>query len=225
MSGDRGPDGMRSDLSMAGQQDALCDEFEAVLRKAAEIGTAQPRIEDFLDRIVEVRRAELLRELLEIELDLRGQRGETVLIEEYRGRFPELVEVVDAIFPTVVEARRLGEYQLMEELGHGGMGVVYRARHMMLGQIVALKVLPEKYLDNEQIVSRFLREIRSIGRLKHPNIVHAQNAGEAGGVHFLVMEYVDGVTLDRLVGHNRALPVPAACELIRQAALGSFIGT
>lgn len=117
--------------------------------------------------------------------------------------------------------RRLGDYELSERLGHGGMGVVYKARHVLLNQIVALKVLPERYLDEPQAVSRFRREMQLIGGLNHPNIVQAHNAGEQQGVHYLVMEYVDGITLEQLVFLcGDPLPVGAACELVRQAALG-----
>ncbi len=123
--------------------------------------------------------------------------------------------------PAPAPRRRLGDYELQQRLGHGGMGVVYRARHVLLNQIVALKVLPEKLLAEPQAVSRFRREMQLIGGLNHPNIVRAHNAGEHGGVHYLVMEYVDGITLQQLISRRREpLPVGAACELIRQAALG-----
>ncbi len=120
---------------------------------------------------------------------------------------------------------RLGDYELLEELGQGGMGVVYRARHVLLGQTVAVKVLPDRYLDDPQAVARFRREMQSIGALDHPNIVRAFNAGEAAGMHFLVMEYVDGLTLQRLLADRMEreqgpLGVGAACEVISQAALG-----
>ena len=120
-----------------------------------------------------------------------------------------------------VEPRRLGDYELHQRLGRGGMGVVYKARHVLLNQIVALKVLPEKYLDEPQAVSRFRREMQLIGALDHPNIVQARNAGEHQGVHYLVMEFVDGITLEQLSSSpEEPLPVGAACELVRQAALG-----
>ena len=104
------------------------------------------------------------------------------------------------------------------------MGVVYKARQVYLNQTVALKILPHRYLDEPQAVSRFRREMQSIGGLDHPNIVRAFNAGEAGGVHFLVMEFVDGINLQQFVGMGQPpggpLGVGAACEIIRQAALG-----
>ena len=92
---------------------------------------------------------------------------------------------------------------------------------MRLNQTVALKVLPERCLDDSQAVARFQREMQSVGSLDHPNIVRAFNAGEDRGSHFLVMEFVEGLTLDELGSKtNGELPIGAACEMIRQAALG-----
>ena len=169
-------------------------------------------------------RDRLLGELLEIELDFRQRCGAFLQLEEYRGRFPESADLVESVFRRVVKTRRLGDYELLEELGRGGMGVVYKARQIYLNQTVALKILPYRYLDDSQAVSRFRREMQSIGGLDHPNIVRAYNAGEAGGVHFLVMEFVDGINLQQFVGIGTPpggpLGVGAACEIIRQAALG-----
>ena len=140
-------------------------------------------------------------------------------------RFPELSDKMAVIFRRVVKCRRLGDYELQDELGRGGMGVVYKARQVHLNQVVAMKVLPERYLDEPQAVARFKREMQSIGALEHPNIVRAYNAGEANGVYFLAMEFVDGIDLQRLIMKPSAktakpLSVGAACEAIRQAALG-----
>jgi serine/threonine protein kinase len=115
---------------------------------------------------------------------------------------------------------QLGHYQLLEKLGEGGMGAVYKALHGKLEKLVALKVLPAGRLKNEQAVARFEREMRAVGRLNHPNIVAAHDAGEIDGHHYLVMELVDGVDLSVLVRRCGPLPVAEACEVIRQAALG-----
>ncbi len=121
----------------------------------------------------------MLAELLEIELDCRQRAGTFVDAEDYRVRFPDRAELVDSIFRRVVKTRRLGDYELLEELGRGGMGVVYKARQIFLNQAVAVKILSRRYLDDPQAVSRFLREMQSIGGLSHPNIVRAYNAGSA----------------------------------------------
>ncbi len=114
----------------------------------------------------------------------------------------------------------LGQYQLQRRLGQGGMGVVYLAQHRRLKRTVAVKILPESRLGDADSVARFYREWEAVGRLANEYIVQATDAGEAGGFHFLVMEYVDGVDLARLVRMTGPLSVAQACELIRQAALG-----
>ena len=111
-------------------------------------------------------------------------------------------------------------YRVMNLLGVGGMGVVYQAEHLMMGRIVALKMISMKYTANAKAVERFRREVRAAAKLTHPNIVTAYDADEAGGRHFLVMECVDGVSFDRLVNRRGPLPVANACQVIRLAALG-----
>jgi eukaryotic-like serine/threonine-protein kinase len=115
---------------------------------------------------------------------------------------------------------RLGRYELKEELGRGGMGVVYRAYHRRLDREFAVKVVRPEYADNPLVAARFLREALALGGLAHPNIVAATDADEAEGRHFLVMELVEGFDLETLVKRAGPLPVAAACEVIRQAAVG-----
>lgn len=115
---------------------------------------------------------------------------------------------------------QLREYQLLEKLGEGGMGAVYKATHSRLEKIVALKVLPAQRLQNRDLVARFEREMKAVGKLDHPNIVRATDAGEVDGIHFLVMEYVPGQDLAKLVDSHGPLPVADACEIIRQTAVG-----
>ena len=113
----------------------------------------------------------------------------------------------------------LGEYQVLEELGHGGMGRVYKALQTKLDRVVALKVLPRGRLRDQQAIARFEREMKAIGRLDHPNIVQAYDAREIDGMPVLVMEFVDGLDLSELVHRVGPLPVAEACELVRQTAL------
>jgi serine/threonine-protein kinase len=114
----------------------------------------------------------------------------------------------------------LGRYRILEQVGQGGMGRVYKARHQALGRVVALKVLAPGLLAAGGTRELFERERRAVARLVHPNIVTAFNAGEQDGRHYLVLEYVDGPNLDQLVRRRGPLPVARACEFIRQAALG-----
>ena len=122
--------------------------------------------------------------------------------------------------PDGAPRRELGEYELLEELGHGGMGTVYKARHTLLRRVVAVKVLSKSLTSDSRAVSRFLREIEAIGSLSHPNIVQAHDARNVEGTTILVMEYVDGLNLSELVNRAGRLGVADACELVRQAAVG-----
>lgn len=114
----------------------------------------------------------------------------------------------------------LGQYRLLSRLGQGGMGTVYKALHVELQKLVALKVLSPHLVGDRQAVARFRREMKAVGRLEHPNLVRAMDAGQAEGRHFLVMEYVEGPSLAQLVKRLGRLPVADACDVVRQAALG-----
>jgi serine/threonine protein kinase len=114
----------------------------------------------------------------------------------------------------------LRDYRLLEKLGDGGMGDVYKAVHVRLDKVVAIKVLHSEHLHEASANARFEREIRAAGKLEHPNIVRATDAGEAEGRHYLVMEYLHGLNLAELVRRLGQLPVADACEIIRQAANG-----
>jgi len=114
----------------------------------------------------------------------------------------------------------LGHYILLERLGEGGMGQVYKARHQKLGRIVALKVMRKDRMTEPDTIRRFQREVQAIAQLCHPNIVLAFDADEVHGIHFFAMEYFEGIDLNRLVRRLGALPVAKACDYIRQAACG-----
>ena len=115
----------------------------------------------------------------------------------------------------------LGSYILLERLGEGGMGQVFKARHRNLGRISAIKLIRKERLASPDAVRRFQREVRSAAALSHPNIVRVYDADEIAGTHLMVMEYIDGaIDLAKLVKKNGPLPVEKACEYIRQAALG-----
>jgi serine/threonine protein kinase len=118
------------------------------------------------------------------------------------------------------DALVLNQYLLMDRLGEGGMGEVYRARHTRLDRDVALKVMRKAKMASPEAVKRFRREIRAAAALAHENVVMAYDADQSGEVHFFAMEYVDGTTLDRLVREKGPRPVAEACDYVRQAALG-----
>ncbi len=111
-------------------------------------------------------------------------------------------------------------YRILGRIGGGGMGVVYKAQHLVMGRTVALKALHRALTERPEMVERFRREVKAAAGLSHPNVVTAFDADQAGDRHFLVMEYVPGITLDRLVREQGPLPPERACEYARQAALG-----
>jgi len=114
----------------------------------------------------------------------------------------------------------LGSYVLLELLGEGGMGQVFKARNWKLGQIVALKLIRKERLTNPDAIKRFYREIRAAAQLEHPNIVRAFDAAEVDGTHLFVMEFAEGTDLYKVVSTQGPLDVRRACGYIRQAALG-----
>ena len=115
---------------------------------------------------------------------------------------------------------KLGPYKLLTKLGEGGMGAVFKAQHEHLEKLVAIKVLPKKAMNDKGAVERFRREMKAVGRLHHPNIVVAFDAGEFQGVHYLVMEYVEGCDLSTLIKKQGPLTLECATSYVLQAARG-----
>jgi formylglycine-generating enzyme required for sulfatase activity len=118
------------------------------------------------------------------------------------------------------EALVVGPYRLLECLGRGGMGQVFKARHTVLDRLLALKLILPERLGSQQAVERFLREARAAAMLSHPNIVTIHDAGQAGGNFYLAMELLPGSNLADYLEHRGPLPVAEACGYVRQAALG-----
>jgi serine/threonine-protein kinase len=114
----------------------------------------------------------------------------------------------------------LGSYVVVERIGAGGTGQVFKARHIHMKRLVALKVIRPELLADPEVVARFYREVEVASQVSHPNIVQAYDAGPAGGNHLLAMEFVDGVDLDKLVREQGPLPAEQAGDYVRQAALG-----
>lgn len=114
----------------------------------------------------------------------------------------------------------LGNYEVLDRLGKGGMGEVFRARHRRMERVVALKILPAAAVQQESAVKRFHQEVKAAARLSHGNIVTAYDADEDRGLHFLVMEYVEGGDLASIVNEKGAMPVGRAVDCVLQAARG-----
>ena len=120
-------------------------------------------------------------------------------------------------------ARRLPQYEILELLGRGGMGVVYKARQRQLDRIVALKILPPSDALSPDFIERFRREARSLAKLSHPNIVAIHDFGEDGGLYYFAMEYVDGANLREMLRTKKLTPaealavVPKICDALQYA--------
>jgi serine/threonine-protein kinase len=118
--------------------------------------------------------------------------------------------------------KKLGQYQMIEELGRGGMAIVYKAYQPSLSRYVAIKVLPPQFAFDNEFVQRFLREARSAAALHHPNIVTIHDVCHQDGFYFIVMEFVEGKTLDEVVAESGRMPLPRVQRIVSQVvdALG-----
>jgi len=114
----------------------------------------------------------------------------------------------------------LGQYKLQQELGKGGMSSVYLAEHTGVKMPVALKILPIKRVDEKSYLERFKREAQASFRLNHPNIARATNFDHSGDIWYIVLDYIEGIDLQKKVKEGGVLPVREAVDYIRQAALG-----
>lgn len=202
-------------LSEAKRVDRVCDRFEAAWQAAFSTGL-RPRIEDFLHDLRHPEHAVLVRELLWLELGYRRRSGEAPTAEEYYQRFPRQAEVVEAVFrekrargeqgsehgssrqsfstgPELARSSRddvpirLGRYQIMEKLGSGGFGVVYKGYDEQLRREVAIKIPPAAWVASPEATEAFLTEARLLASLVHPGIVPIYDVGQtADGRCYLV---------------------------------------
>jgi WD40 repeat protein/tetratricopeptide (TPR) repeat protein/tRNA A-37 threonylcarbamoyl transferase component Bud32 len=197
----------------------------------------RPAVEEFLAREPPLQaEREVVLELIYNEVVLREERGERPQLDEYVQRFPELApdlrpqfEVHAAVQRQLADAPTArGEgtppsrpsvpgYDILREVGRGGMGVVYLARQERLRRPVALKMILAGRHAGAEAVARFLREAEAVAAVQHPNIVQIYEVGEADGLPFLALEYVGGGSLEaRLAG--KPLPPRAAAQLARTLA-------
>jgi WD40 repeat protein/serine/threonine protein kinase len=207
--------------------DRLSDAFEAAWRS----GGPRPRIEDYWMASDEPARSALLRELVAADLELRRAAGERPELAEYVRRFPGSTEVLAILFDSTeseLEPAVIGDaglpvpcipgYLIIEELGRGGMGIVYLARQQRLGRTVALKMIQAADQGSPEAVARSLAEARLIARLKHPHIVEIYQVGDHDGRPYLELEHVEGGSLAGRLGSP--WPARAASELVRAIATG-----
>jgi len=154
-----------------------------------------------------------------LPLEQRPTRSEELAQELYRrGKLTKFQ--TQAIYQRKTRGLVVGNYVVLDALGKGGMGAVYKAQHKRMKRVVALKMLPSSATRSPEMVKRFQREVQAAAKLSHPNIVTAYDADEAKGVHFLVMEYVEGRDLHALVKERGTVSVAQAVDCVLQAARG-----
>jgi tetratricopeptide (TPR) repeat protein len=217
------------------QLDQICDSFEAAWKQTL-TGADRPNLEEYLGVVAGPERQALLRELLAVDIGYRRLLGETPTPQEYHERFPALPpKWLDHILTsaggsdtlhtsTLTSGTRaappsLPGYEILGELGRGGMGVVYLARQVQLGRTVALKMILAGSCAADEDVRRFLAEAAAVAHLQHPNIVQLFESGQHNRLPFFALEYVDGGSLAALV---RTAPLPAAraAQVVEQLARG-----
>jgi serine/threonine-protein kinase len=123
-----------------------------------------------------------------------------------------------------MESRFVWPFELLEKLGEGGMGVVYRARHVVNDRQVAVKLLPDDVASNETLLARFERELEVLKQLRHPNIVHCFGGTCESKQRFYAMELIEGGTLADVLGAKERLPWETAVDFAIQM-WASFTGT
>src|SRR5208282_5321758 len=208
-------------LAQGEQADRNCLQFEDAWKAGS-----RPRIDDFLTDVAPAEWPELLRELLVLDLHYRRQVGESPTLEEYRAKYPALaVDRLASLFaetsqPPNGQPRRiryLGDYELLEEIARGGMGVVYKARQISLNRIVAVKMILAGLLATKADHDRFHSEAQAAALLDHPNILPVFEVGEHEEQHYFSMGYVDGQSLATRLADG-PLPPKEAAELVATVA-------
>ena len=127
-------------------------------------------------------------------------------------------KIVNVPSSRVCKGALVGDFIIEQELGRGGMGVVYKAHQISLDRPAALKVLSDAYANNAEFVVGFIKEARAAAKLNHPHIVQAYAVGEDEGVFYLAMEYIDGETMKGVLKREKMIPVIQAINIIQQIA-------
>ena len=116
--------------------------------------------------------------------------------------------------------KKIGKYEVLEELGRGAMGVVYKARDPFIGRLVALKTISPGLLDNPELLKRFYREAQAAGGLQHPNIVIIYDLGEADGLPYIAMEFLEGESLEKTIARAPTMPLAQKLSILMQLCRG-----
>jgi serine/threonine protein kinase len=215
----RGTNSLESNpLSQARQIDKLGDRFDAAW-KSALVSGPRPQLEDFLAEFGESERPVLLQELLPVEIEYRRQLGDNPRVAEYQARFSGLnwERLAQIIGPSPEPGRILGKFELLERVGVGAFGTVWRARDMELDRIVALKIPHPGLVDTPEYRERFQREARSAAQLRHPGIVTVFEVATLDEQPAIVADFIDGIPLRDLLRQHRP-PFREAATLVAQVA-------
>lgn len=184
-----------------------------------------PAVSVVTDLLPNVRRSKILSERRCSEIEAKVSTGDyptdPQLLAECLVKEDVLTEYqARRILENRPEGLIVGRYLILDRIGSGGMGRVYKAKHLMMGRIVALKILSTRHSTSGTRVARFRREMQMVGMLDHPNIVRAFDADQIGNVLYIVMEYVPGRSLEELLLAKGKLPVADVIWCGSQAALG-----
>ena len=212
--------------------DDLCADFERQWQSGS-----PPTIESVVaGNIAKIERDVLLAELIVLDVDYKRRRGDSPTAQKYLDRFPDDAAIINEAFSDKDQRRgafdpptvgRLAEFfpalQIIELIGVGGMGAVYKARQEGLDRVVALKILPEEFSHDVKFALRFTREARTLAKLNHPNIVSVYEFGNVEDTYYFLMEYVEGSTLRDVVKARELTPehslaiVPHLCDALQYA--------
>ena len=163
--------------------------------------------------------ADLLAIDAQIPEELRQQDAQSLARDLVRKKKITLFQA-NALYAGKPQGLTLGNYVVQEKIGAGGMGMVFKAEHRRMKRIVAVKVLSPSALKNPAVLKRFHREVEAAAKLVHPNIVAAYDADEHNKIHFLVMEFVEGVDLARHIKEHGPLPIEKGVDYVLQTAKG-----
>ncbi|NND98325.1 MAG: serine/threonine protein kinase, partial [Pirellulaceae bacterium] len=225
-------------LSRQARLDPICDEFEDAWKQ----GDTPPVLSEYIHRVRVDDRASLASELLSLDRHYRSARGEAASQEFYLQRLPGFADVIKHAFAPESTSNRthaeleatidtsasptgkqlqpgdyvkyFGDYEIIDEIARGGMGVVYRAKQISLNRIVALKMILSGQIAGEDHIRRFQLEAEAAANLDHPGIVPIYDIGEHDGQHYFSMKLIEGKTLGQIAvelkdDHQRAIELVA----------------